>query len=321
MRYQLGARERERLLESLPLTDEQRDFLIHHVKRGKKTIFANIMAKDKGIVLPGQTTNEEIEQLLDEWILDDYIDNGFVNPETRCECGRPLRYQYIVRHKTTNEKRRFGIDHFEEHTNISSTIIKDILKGFHTIDYELDELLVKISENWSLSEVVPYLPNEFKLSEGIKQYIDNDIPLLDRQIELLKKEIRLFVNQPQRLIDIVPSNVEKSLERQENDQISFDFGIDDSIHEVATTLDNNNVQINLGLTLEDQIFQFVQEGISSARVICELLIKHEQVFSVRYITGKPKIFVRVCQYLDSLVDQGIIKNREILGTDDRIYNI
>ena len=70
------------------------------------------------------------------------FDNGFINPDTPCECGRPLRYQYIVEHKPTNEARRFGITHFEGHTGVSASIINEIKKGFNSIDYEQDELLL-----------------------------------------------------------------------------------------------------------------------------------------------------------------------------------
>lgn len=321
MTYRLNVSEREHLLKTLPLTLEQKDFLLHHVKRGKKTIFANYMAKDKGIVLPSHATGEEIEHLLDEWILEDYIDNGFVNPETRCECGRPLRYQYIVRHKTTNEKRRFGIDHFEEHTNIPSSIVKDIINGFHTIDYELDELLIKISENWTLGNYIRYIPNEYNFPKNIKEHLELNVPLLDRQIELLKREIRLFNDAPPRTNEkIIESDIDSQRNEIQN-QISFNFDtIESTFQEVSATLENLH-KVNLSQSLEEHIFQFIKAGTSSARVICELLIKNDLVSKERYLTGKPKIYVKVCQYLDSLVEDGVIKSRTVMGTDDRLYKL
>ena len=140
MKITLNKEEKDLILNSL--TPEQKEFIQHHAKKGKKTAFANVLAKDKGIVIPDHVSPEEAELLLDEWILVDYIDNGFINPETPCECGRPLRYQYIVEHKPTNETRRFGITHFEEHTRVSALIINEIKKGFNSIDYEQDELLL-----------------------------------------------------------------------------------------------------------------------------------------------------------------------------------
>lgn len=43
-----------------------------------------------------------------------------------------------------------------------------------------------------------------------------------------------------------------------------------------------------------------KEGIGSARVICELLIKNNCAQNERYHTGKPKIYLSVCKYLDQL---------------------
>ena len=105
------------------LTEKQKNFLEQHVKRGKKTAFANVMALDKGIVLPNHATDAEIQSILDEWVLIEYIDNGKSNANTPCECGRPLRYQYIVQHQTTKETRRFGITHFAEHTGLPAHML------------------------------------------------------------------------------------------------------------------------------------------------------------------------------------------------------
>lgn len=78
------------------LTEKQKDFLQQHVKRGKKTTFANVMALDKGIVLPNNATDAEIQAILDEWILIEYIDNGERNANTPCECGR-INISYSIK--------------------------------------------------------------------------------------------------------------------------------------------------------------------------------------------------------------------------------
>ena len=118
------------------LSSEQKEFVKHHVKRGKKTKFANVMAEMKGAFLPEETEVEEIERFVDDWILDNYIDNGEVSPDTPCECGRPLRYQFIIKHIKTGEMLRLGKTHFREHTNFSPDIVRKIIQGFYEIDYE-----------------------------------------------------------------------------------------------------------------------------------------------------------------------------------------
>ncbi|MGR5991972.1 hypothetical protein ACT7C6_27525 [Bacillus paranthracis] len=138
----------------------------------KKTAFANVMALDKGIVLPNHATDAEIQSILDEWVLIEYIDNGERNANTPCECGRPLRYQYIVQHQTTKETRRFGITHFAEHTGLPAHIVKQIKDGFAVIDYERDELLVKLQDHWCLEDELSYLPNEFTFPTDLQKQLD-----------------------------------------------------------------------------------------------------------------------------------------------------
>ncbi|MBH0171491.1 hypothetical protein [Fictibacillus sp. 18YEL24] len=55
----LTVKERDRILSSLD--DVQANFLQLHLKRSKKTVFANHMARNKGLVFPEDVPSEEIE--------------------------------------------------------------------------------------------------------------------------------------------------------------------------------------------------------------------------------------------------------------------
>ncbi|MBU8915113.1 DUF3895 domain-containing protein [Bacillus sp. FJAT-29953] len=326
MNTTLTTDERESLLSLL--TEQKRKFLQENVKRGKKTVFANQMAIDKGIILPESASIVEIEMLLDEWILEDYIDNGSVNPETPCECGRPLRYQYIVKHKSTNQVRRFGINHFEEHTGIPDKLVSAIIKGFATIDYEMDELLSKIKENWTLEEVISYIPSEIALPTDISDHIDNNVPLLDRQIKRLKSLINEFLSQEElkrlRVIDSPPviESTENDDYLEESNQFAFEFELFEDTKDYSPAQEKKKeptpVTNNLSAPIKDKVLYYL-ETVSSVRIICELLIKHHIVADQRYITGKPKIYPVVCLYLEGLVDQNVIYLEEVNGTDDRKY--
>lgn len=117
----LSKRERDNILQTLP--DEQQHFLATFLKRGKKTAFANIMAKEKA----GHSTNSE--EIAEQWEFVDYIDAGpdwNARSTLYCECGRKLRYQYIVKNLKTEEIKKFGIDHFEEHTGIPGSLANKI---------------------------------------------------------------------------------------------------------------------------------------------------------------------------------------------------
>lgn len=315
----LNKDERESFLTLL--TEQQRTFLMEHVKRGKKTVFANEMAKDKGIIIPDHATSEEVELLLEEWILENFIDNGFVNPDTPCECGRPLRYQYIVKHKSTNEIRRFGITHFEEHTGIPAELVHSIKKGFSNIDYELDEILQKVSQNWDLSREIE-LPLDMPIPKDIQEFLSNNIPLLERQIKRLKTLSTEFLfKQELKQEDSkyeLPSFVEHEIEQEDRDgdQTTFEFDLFEEpkvVKERVPLLD-----FKLSNIYREAIIKYV-DSVSSARIITELLIKNEFAPKERYSTGKPKIYPQVCMFLDSLVYQGVLQLTNIDGRNDRTY--
>lgn len=300
--------ERDQILNSL--TSEQIQFIKDYVKRGKRTAFANEMAKSKGMVIPEEATDQDIKLILDEWILEDYIDNGFVNPETPCECGKPLRYQYIVRHIGTNESRRFGINHFEEHMSFPAALIKQIKQGFTQVDYELDELITKIKEGWNLNQHIEFIPEDLQLPDDINEQIQMNLPLLDSQISRLKKRIDNYL-QPAYTPKIKRDNHE-----DQND--IFQFELFTGVASPATQL--NSTSLVLTQQHKDLILHYL-ETTGSARIISELLIKKHNANSVRYLTGKPKLYLPICIYLDELVEKSILILKEIRGKDDRIYSL
>ncbi|MBU9713862.1 DUF3895 domain-containing protein [Evansella tamaricis] len=317
----LTKEERDEIVGSL--SEEQRNFILNYVKRGKKTVFANELAKDKGIVLPSNISSEELEHLLDEWVLVDYIDNGFVNPETPCECGRPLRYQYIVKHKTTNEARCFGIKHFEEHTEIPAEIVARIKNGFQTIEYEMDELLVKIKSDWNLMQEIPFLPEDFSFSKDMDLHLKNKVPLLDRQIRRLRQQVLTFMNtgesQPheRKRPEINESLLERETESKVKEPVAINLFTEEEMP--APKREKDVSPHALDPQYREAVQRYLKEGVTSARVITELLIKNNGAPRERYTTRKPKLYVAVCFYLDLLVSKAKAKHIGVLELEDRYY--
>ena len=308
----LSAKEREVLFDTC--TTEQKDYLNHVIKRGKKTVFANVMANQKGIVLPENVDSHNIEKLLNEWILEDYIDSGFVNPETSCECGRPLRYQYVVRHLTTNATLKFGITHFEEHMNLPSEVVAEVKKGFLQIDFELDELLQKMQSGWTFEKSVGTLPEDFQLRSDFQKSLDIGIPLLDRQIKILLKELEIQIERIEisKLPTIKLEHSTASTYPTPNkigENLSLNFELDDFDINVTPTVS----------FLQEKAYEMVIKGISSARVICEILLKDYQVSKERFLTGKPKIYVDIIPYLDGFVQSGELRVDKYEDMADREY--
>lgn len=58
-----------------------------------------------------------------------------------CECGRRLKYQYIVVSKQTGKQIKLGRQHFKDHLNLPSHVASEINQKINNVDYALDELL------------------------------------------------------------------------------------------------------------------------------------------------------------------------------------
>ncbi len=103
MYKKLSADEREQRLSVL--TAEQRDFLENEMKRGRWTIFENVMREEKITALRCIDIRlQEGEMNVVDWLITDYEDFGPRNLEGRCACGRRLRYMFTVEHQITRKK-------------------------------------------------------------------------------------------------------------------------------------------------------------------------------------------------------------------------
>lgn len=308
MLFNLTQQKRDELFQSL--TEDQKSYLHNRLRRGKRTIFAISMAKKKGHHIPEGIDEREIETLLEDWILIDFIDAGFVTSALKCECGRSLRYQYIVENKKTKERLKFGRDHFEMHTGIDAAIVKEILKGFDAIDLELDEILIKITENWDLKKIIQ-IPEDFQIPLDIQEHLELELPLLYKQLNRLRSLIERHEMKPKKISTIKNENTHTYKEPH-----TYSYSN-------ATQQDDlfKNIYVgHVNCEYKEFIDIYLQQEIRSARIMCELLIKNNNAKKKRYLSGKPHIYVDVCIYLESLVSNGycrlISKNK-----NDRIYQL
>lgn len=284
------------------LDEEQILFLREELRRGKRTVFANIIAEQKGLRVPEGATFEDIEYLVDSWILIGYIDAGRVTADLKCECGRSLRYQYHVLNKQTGQELKFGIDHLEMHTGIDAKTVSEIRSGFSRIDLELDEILLKIDAGWSIDKerLPPF--SHIQLPQDIQRHLDIHVPLLDRQVVKLKRLINehLILKLAEQRTDAPIKRKTKSLT---NDLFS---AIEEEGFEELT------------IDKKQAILTHLQNGVKSARILCELLIKDGVISDKRYLTGKPSLYVDVCWFIDSFVSTN---QCEFISGDqsDRLY--
>ncbi|NRD77308.1 hypothetical protein HPT25_07325 [Bacillus sp. BRMEA1] len=166
------------------LSEEQRTFLLEHGKQSKKSKWLEVLARNKGITFHEDMSTEELEKLIDDWVLVEVLDSGYGNKNYRCICGTPLRYQYIVHNKKNGETVGLGVKCFENHTMLPNQVVRDILKEFHHIDLERDEILHKVvfSEYF---DIKPYLYID-SIPESILQQAQLHLPLTNKQIALIE---------------------------------------------------------------------------------------------------------------------------------------
>lgn len=313
--HHLSQQERDAITKSLD--KRQKDFIDAHLKRGRKTIFANVLAKGKA----GSVAEAEVEKVASEWELVDYMDAGpdwNKNPQLFCECGRALRYQYIVLNTETSELKKFGITHFEEHVGISPQLVKEIIKGIETIDYERDEILIKIADHWSLvDEQIEVIPKEVEVPKDIQLHFDYDVPLLDRQIGRLRTIIGQFIREQEKLrlekerqeIAMQQKRKKREVAKRRTDMLESDY-IEGSL-ELAPSL-----QAGILIYLEDLTRK---EFLASE--ICHYLVGYHDAPADRFTSGNFKIFPPVCIFLERLVARKILVFAGRKGGIDREYQM
>ncbi|WP_191565935.1 DUF3895 domain-containing protein [Metabacillus idriensis] len=317
MNYYFETHERTEILDSL--TEDQRSYLLEQMKRGKRTLFSNEIARSKGTY---RGSDQELDREIQEWEFIELLDGGLGNRPYRCECGMPLRYQYIVKNTETGEIKKFGKDHFEFHTGIPATIVKDIIKGFAQIDFELDEILYKVVNGWD--SMILTLAKEFEidLPQEIQDHIFLKLPLLDRQISRLS---RMVYKEKQEL------HKKRQLQQLEEMRRSMQTtGMVKTNAPAVNTIpraDPKKISVipNLRSPLGDKVHQFIIQLIETAGTIsvlevCEEMNEISHDFKGYYDSGKPKAFGYVAMVLDQLVDQGACR-LDSKTFEDRWYSV
>jgi hypothetical protein len=169
------------ILESL--TEDQRNFLADKSKQDKKSRWLESLARFKGVVVDAGMDEDEIIRQINDWVLIDVLDGGRFSRSYRCECGKTLRFQYIVHHMGRGITYKLGSSCFENYTKLPPEVLKDIQDGFYHIDLERDEILTKYQrgERFDLS---PHL--HLNIPNHIKSQVLIGLPLSDRQIATIK---------------------------------------------------------------------------------------------------------------------------------------
>ena len=112
------------------------------------------------------------------------LTEALINDLIKCDCGQPLRFQYIIQNKKEGEVRKLGANCFEKYLSLPASVIKDVKSGMYDINLERDEILTKLHKNlfFPLSR---YL--HLHLPSDILEQNEIELPLLDSQIHLVER--------------------------------------------------------------------------------------------------------------------------------------
>lgn len=168
------------------LTDGQKRFLDSYVKQSKKSRWLEKLARKKGIVLQPGMGLDDAWQSLQDWELREVLDGGYGNRPYTCECGKALRFCFVVHHRARQQTYQLGITCLAHYTMLSSDLIQDISRGFHTIDLERDEILIRNKQGWKLPKRYAMLP----FTERLQTQIALGLPLSDAQLKKMEQALK-----------------------------------------------------------------------------------------------------------------------------------
>lgn len=311
----LTQKERGSLLNKA--TDKQKVFIKEYLKHGRRTVFSNVLAKGKA----SSVKDGGVESAAKRWELIDYLDAGNdwqTQSQLFCECGRKLRYQYVVRNDKTGETKKFGITHFQDHTDIPPDLVKDIVKGIEKIDFEMDELLLKIADGWSLLAAgITGIPDSVEIPRDIQEHFDHDVPLLESQIRRLKGRMAQHIRniEIKALENRKRIKAESAQQRKSQMKVLQQQNIEGNIISETVPLEE---KLQLGVVV--YLNNLKKLRFQATEVCLELIDVHGDS-SESYSSGKPRIFPFVCMYLEYLSKQGLIYLVEKQGVDDRTYDL
>lgn len=161
------------------LKPEQRKFLEDNIKQSKCNLWIEKLAKLKGVTITDDMKEDDIHKKLDDWILVDVLDGGYMKRPYKCLCGKPLRFQYIVENKSKDITIALGRDCLSNYTGLDENLVNDVIREHHKVNTELDEILIRYNEGF-IGNHIGYL-KEPALPAKYKSQIEYGLPLSKRQ--------------------------------------------------------------------------------------------------------------------------------------------
>lgn len=162
------------------LNKAQQAFINTHIKRSAKDIWQEELIRLRGIELKDEITLDDIETTINRWVLVETKDGGPGLRPYKCLCGRSIRYQFIVKHRTKDITYKLGSECIKKYTGIDGKVAKKVLIEHQSMNTEVDEILSKLEEG--MIHAQHYLLDYKTLPQSSRDQLNLGLPLTDKQL-------------------------------------------------------------------------------------------------------------------------------------------
>ena len=165
------------------LMKPQRDLIEQHKKYQMSSFFVN-----HHYLIDEQWQFETVN-------IDENYNRKLKRYQLYCQCGKAIKYQFILKSQKTKETIALGITHFADHLGVSQEVANEIKKGLNHVDLALDELLWLKDRGYDFPEDLwqQYLYALYRNQHLVRPFAYNQT-LVNRLLEFREVEMPIFVS-------------------------------------------------------------------------------------------------------------------------------
>ncbi|MGX7163091.1 hypothetical protein [Enterococcus massiliensis] len=168
--------------------------------------------------------------------------NTALHEKLKCKCGRPLKYQFIIRSKKTKKMIKLGISHFSDHLNIPLDVAREIQKGVNNVDIAMDQLLELVDRQ------IPFPENlwqrycyAFYRNNQLREPVSLNTKLAKRTFDFRKAKMPIYVSDYQELEKEIRKVSRQSLQLTEDNFYREKVVYEKFVEDFILDLDGNNL--------------------------------------------------------------------------------
>lgn len=165
------------------LMKPQRDLIEQHKKYQMSSFFVN-----HHYLIDEQWQFETVN-------IDENYNRKLKRYQLYCQCGKAIKYQFILKSQKTEETIALGITHFADHLGVSQEVANEIKKGLNHVDLALDELLWLKDRGYDFPEDLwqQYLYALYRNQHLVRPFAYNQT-LVNRLLEFKEVTMPIFVS-------------------------------------------------------------------------------------------------------------------------------